>query len=106
PRLQPLERSRVAPERRGFPSCERVRQLHDFAGELRLACALLKVNALGRGISPVNDKYRSRGASMLDNFRRRDVPQSTRLQSPYNRLQEALSAGGDEPEKAEGFAIE
>src|SRR5438045_6615528 len=43
---------------------------------------------------------------MLDNFRKRDVPQSTRLQSPYNRLQEALSAAGDEPEKAEGFAIE
>ena len=43
---------------------------------------------------------------MLDNFRRRDVLQSTRLQSPYSRLQEALSAAGDEPEKAEGFAIE
>src|SRR6266568_4528731 len=43
---------------------------------------------------------------MLDNFRRRDLPQSSRLQSPYSRLQEALSAAGDEPEKAEVFGIE
>src|SRR5947209_1859603 len=43
---------------------------------------------------------------MLDNFRRRDVPQSARLQSPYSRLQEALSAAGDEPEKAEVFGNE
>ena len=42
---------------------------------------------------------------MLDNFRRRDAPQSTRLQSPYSRLQEALSAAGDDPEKAEAFGI-
>src|SRR5256885_2573645 len=47
-----------------------------------------------------------RGASMLDNFRRRDVPQSTRLQSPYSRLQEALSAAGDESTGAEAFGIE
>jgi len=43
---------------------------------------------------------------MLDNFRRRDVPQSARLQSPYSRLQEALSAAGDEPAKVEAFGIE
>src|SRR6266704_2263310 len=43
---------------------------------------------------------------MLDNFRRRDVLQSTRLQSPYSRLQEALSAAGDEPAKVEAFGIE
>ena len=43
---------------------------------------------------------------MLDNFRRRDLPQSARSQSPYSRLQEALSAAGDEPEKAEVFGIE
>src|SRR5712691_5644373 len=43
---------------------------------------------------------------MLDNFRRRDVPQSTRLQSPYNRLQEALSSAGAEPAKPEAFGIE
>src|SRR5882672_3878264 len=43
---------------------------------------------------------------MLDNFRRRDLPQSTRSQSPYSRLQEALSAAGDEPEKAEVFGVE
>src|SRR6266851_4753256 len=43
---------------------------------------------------------------MLDNFRRRDIPQSTRLQSPYNRLQEALSSAGAEPAKPEAFGIE
>src|SRR6266566_3322304 len=43
---------------------------------------------------------------MLDNFRRRDVLQSTRLQSPYSRLQEALSAAGDEPARVEAFGIE
>jgi len=43
---------------------------------------------------------------MLDNFRRRDLPQSPRLQSQYSRLQEALSAAGDEPEKAEVSGME
>jgi len=43
---------------------------------------------------------------MLDNFRRRDIPQSTRLQSPYNRLQEALSSAGAETAKPEAFGIE
>ena len=43
---------------------------------------------------------------MLDNFRRRDLPQSTRSQSPYSRLQEALSAAGDESAKTEAFGIE
>ena len=44
---------------------------------------------------------------MLDNFRRRDLPQSARGQSPYSsRLQEALSAAGDEPAKVEAFGIE
>ncbi len=43
---------------------------------------------------------------MLDNFRRRDLPQSTRSQSPYSRLQEALSASGDEPARAEAFGLE
>ena len=44
---------------------------------------------------------------MLDNFRRRDLPQSTRGQSPYSsRLQEALSAAGDESARAEAFGSE
>src|SRR6266849_9413415 len=47
-----------------------------------------------------------RGVAMLDNYRRRDIPQSTRLQSPYNRLQEALSSAGAEPAKPEPFGIE
>jgi len=42
---------------------------------------------------------------MLDNFRR-NTPQSTRLQSPYSRLQEALSAAGDESARAEAFGLE
>src|SRR5713226_10333823 len=43
---------------------------------------------------------------MLDNFRRRDVLQSARLQSPYSRLQEALSAAGDGSASAEAFGLE
>jgi len=42
---------------------------------------------------------------MLDNFRR-NTPHSTRLQSPYSRLQEALSAAGDESARAETFGLE
>jgi cytoskeletal protein CcmA (bactofilin family) len=42
---------------------------------------------------------------MLDNFRR-NTPQSTRLHSPYSRLQEALSAAGDESARAEAFGLE
>src|SRR5712691_8468926 len=42
---------------------------------------------------------------MLDNFRR-NTPQSTRLQSPYSRLQEALSAAGDGSASAEAFGSE
>src|SRR5882672_4063251 len=50
---------------------------------------------------------KGRGAPMLDNFRRRDLPQSARGQSPYSsRLQEALSAAGDESAKAEPFGSE
>ena len=44
---------------------------------------------------------------MLDNFRRRDLPQSTRGQSPYSsRLQEALGAAGDESARAEALGSE
>src|SRR6266446_6221184 len=50
---------------------------------------------------------KGRGAPMLDNFRRRDLPQSARGQSPYSsRLQEALSTAGDESAKAEAFGSE
>jgi cytoskeletal protein CcmA (bactofilin family) len=43
---------------------------------------------------------------MMDNFRRRDIPQSKGLQSPYSRLQEALTAAGAEPAKPEAFRTE
>src|SRR6266568_4015543 len=46
-----------------------------------------------------------RGTSMLDNFRR-NTPHSTRLQSPYSRLHEALSAASDESARAEPFGID
>jgi cytoskeletal protein CcmA (bactofilin family) len=46
------------------------------------------------------------GVDMLDNFRRRDIPQSSRLQSPYSRMQEALSAAGAESAKPEPSGIE
>src|ERR1700704_2707330 len=48
----------------------------------------------------------SRGAPMMDNFRRRDISQSKGLQSPYSRLQEALTAAGAEPAKPEAFGAE
>ena len=40
-------------------------------------------------------------AAMMDNFRRKDIPQSTRVQSPYSRLQEALTSGGADSAKAD-----
>ena len=43
---------------------------------------------------------------MLDNFRKRDIPQSTRLQSPYSRLQEALTSAGADSTKADAVKIE
>ena len=43
---------------------------------------------------------------MLDNFRKRDLPQAARPQSPYNRLQEALTPVGADAAKPDGFKIE
>jgi cytoskeletal protein CcmA (bactofilin family) len=43
---------------------------------------------------------------MLDNFRRKDITQSARLQSPYSRLQEALTSAGAESAKQDAFRIE
>jgi cytoskeletal protein CcmA (bactofilin family) len=42
---------------------------------------------------------------VLDNFRKRDMPQSPRVQSPYSRLQEALTQPA-EPAKQETFRTE
>ena len=43
---------------------------------------------------------------MMDNFRRRDISQSKGLQSPYSRLQEALTAAGAEPARPEALETE
>lgn len=43
---------------------------------------------------------------MLDNFRKREMPQSPRTQSPYNRLQEALTPPGADPAKPDAVRIE
>ncbi|HKW38555.1 MAG TPA: polymer-forming cytoskeletal protein [Burkholderiales bacterium] len=43
---------------------------------------------------------------MLDNFRKRDLPQSPRVQSPYSRLQEALSPPGADAARPDAFKIE
>jgi cytoskeletal protein CcmA (bactofilin family) len=43
---------------------------------------------------------------MMDNFRRRDISQSKGLQSPYSRLQEALTTAGAEPAKPEAIGME
>src|SRR5260221_3576384 len=48
----------------------------------------------------------SRGAPMMDNFRRRDIPHPKGLRSPYSRLQEALTAAGAEPAKPEALGME
>jgi len=42
----------------------------------------------------------------LDNFRKRDIPQSPRVQSPYSRLQEALTLPGGDPVKPDAFRTE
>jgi cytoskeletal protein CcmA (bactofilin family) len=42
----------------------------------------------------------------LDNFRKRDLPQTPRVQSPYSRLQEALNPPVPEVGKPDGFKIE
>ena len=43
---------------------------------------------------------------MMDNFRRRDISQPKGLQSPYSRLQEALTAAGAEPARPEALGTE
>jgi cytoskeletal protein CcmA (bactofilin family) len=43
---------------------------------------------------------------VLDNFRKRDVPQAPRMQSPYSRLQEALTTPTPEPAKPDPFKAE
>ncbi len=43
---------------------------------------------------------------MLDNFRKRDLPQTPRVQSPYSRLQEALTPVGIDAAKTEAFKID
>jgi cytoskeletal protein CcmA (bactofilin family) len=43
---------------------------------------------------------------VLDNFRKRDVPQTPRMQSPYSRLQEALTQPSPEPAKPDPFKAE
>ena len=47
-----------------------------------------------------------RGAFVLDNFRKRELPLTPRAQSPYSRLQEALSPPGAEAAKGEAVKIE
>jgi cytoskeletal protein CcmA (bactofilin family) len=43
---------------------------------------------------------------VLDNFRKREMPPSPRVQSPYSRLQEALTQPSAEPVKPEAFRTE
>ena len=43
---------------------------------------------------------------MLDNFRKRDMPQTPRVQSPYSRLQEALTPPSADSPKPETFRSE
>jgi len=43
---------------------------------------------------------------VLDNFRKRELPQTPRVQSPYSKLQEALNPAAPEPAKFDGFKID
>jgi len=43
---------------------------------------------------------------VLDNFRKRELPQGPRPQSPYSRLQEALTPVGADAAKPDAFRIE
>jgi cytoskeletal protein CcmA (bactofilin family) len=43
---------------------------------------------------------------VLDNFRKRELPQTPRPQSPYSRLQEALTPVGADAAKPDAFKIE
>ena len=43
---------------------------------------------------------------MLDNFRKRDTPQGPRMQSPYSRLQEALTPAAAEPAKQDALRVD
>jgi hypothetical protein len=43
---------------------------------------------------------------VLDNFRKRDIPQSPRVQSPYSRLQEALTPVGGDSGKPDAFRVD
>jgi cytoskeletal protein CcmA (bactofilin family) len=83
-------------------------QSNDFERNSRVACALLIVNRFGsrvfcRGGSPTENERRD---IVLDNFRKRDLPQTPRAQSPYSRLQEALTPVGVDAAKTEAFKPE
>jgi cytoskeletal protein CcmA (bactofilin family) len=43
---------------------------------------------------------------VLDNFRKREMPQSPRTQSPYSRLQEALTTPGADPARPDTLKTE
>jgi cytoskeletal protein CcmA (bactofilin family) len=64
--------------------------------------------ALGRRfIQRVTDhRLKMRGEIVLDNFRKRDMPQTPRMQSPYSRLQEALTPPAADSQKPEPFRNE
>jgi cytoskeletal protein CcmA (bactofilin family) len=61
----------------------------------------------GRGFfareSPITDQEEQ---FVLDNFRKSNIPQGTRTQSPYSRLQEALTPPSADPGKPDAFKID
>jgi cytoskeletal protein CcmA (bactofilin family) len=73
-----------------------------------MACALLleirfgsrTLSANGRPPTESEEKF------VLDNFRKREMPQSPRAQSPYSRLQEALTPPGGDPAKPDAVRTE
>jgi cytoskeletal protein CcmA (bactofilin family) len=64
---------------------------------------LIRVAVLSANDRSPTENERS---TVLDNFRKRDMPQSPRPQSPYSRLQEALTPVDADPSKSAAIKIE
>jgi cytoskeletal protein CcmA (bactofilin family) len=65
------------------------------------------MNSISRRIGEQPEADRTREERyVLDNFRKSNLPQQPRVQSPYSRLQEALTAATPDPAKPDALKIE
>jgi cytoskeletal protein CcmA (bactofilin family) len=70
-----------------------------------MACALLLEEWTQIGTCP-RSPTENEERFVLDNFRKRETPQSPRTQSPYSRLQEALTPPSADPAKPDAVRTE